>query len=477
MRTIIILFLTLATYQITSAQYVYTIKADSVKLTNCDSTELIIENHTQAVPGFLFNTGNGRTIFKRALTKINNNLYLVGADSLPVPGNAWVQGGNSFGATGVLGTLDNNHLDFYTNSVQQGRLTNTGNLLLGSTTDNGVKLQVVGTAYLKAGDGTLFGSITAADNNGRAAVFGERALSPVDYDHRGLQIDIFPDRATIHSFSNVRTVAPANLSLNENGGNVLIGTITDNGATLQTNGSITATQQVQAGNFVPGAPVSTSGAGFITQGSIRATGGFNLRDPAAGDNTMLGLFSTGGASVSLYSNNYAVLTGTAVGSNPSGSVIAIGSGFNPAAGSGIVNVLDLSTSGINMLSGSNSITYNYINLSPDINQTPYGTGITRGVFINPNLSAAADWRSIETVKGDNRLNTTSGNTGIGLNSAPLSKLDLQGDTGYSQFRMRTSYTPSSSTDANGNVGDFSWDGNYFYIKTPAGWKRSALTTF
>jgi hypothetical protein len=30
-----------------SAQYVYTIKADSVKLTNCDSSELIIENHTQ----------------------------------------------------------------------------------------------------------------------------------------------------------------------------------------------------------------------------------------------------------------------------------------------------------------------------------------------------------------------------------------------------------------------------------------------
>ncbi|MBO9204504.1 MULTISPECIES: hypothetical protein [Niastella] len=35
--------------------YVYTIKADSVKITNtCDTAELIIENHTQNVPGFLF---------------------------------------------------------------------------------------------------------------------------------------------------------------------------------------------------------------------------------------------------------------------------------------------------------------------------------------------------------------------------------------------------------------------------------------
>ena len=33
------------------AQDVYTIKADSTKLTGCDSNELIIENHTRNVPG------------------------------------------------------------------------------------------------------------------------------------------------------------------------------------------------------------------------------------------------------------------------------------------------------------------------------------------------------------------------------------------------------------------------------------------
>lgn len=64
------------------AQYVYTIKADSVKITNCDSAELIIENHTQGVPGFLYNTGRGRTIFKRALTRLNDSIYLIGADTL-----------------------------------------------------------------------------------------------------------------------------------------------------------------------------------------------------------------------------------------------------------------------------------------------------------------------------------------------------------------------------------------------------------
>jgi hypothetical protein len=65
-----------------SAQQIYTIKADTTKLTGCDSNELIIENHTQAVPSFLYNTGRGRTAFKRPLTKISDTFYLVGADTL-----------------------------------------------------------------------------------------------------------------------------------------------------------------------------------------------------------------------------------------------------------------------------------------------------------------------------------------------------------------------------------------------------------
>lgn len=64
-------------------QTVYTITADSVKITNTnDTAELIIQNHTQAVQGFLFNKGNGRTEFRKALQKLNDSTYLVGADTL-----------------------------------------------------------------------------------------------------------------------------------------------------------------------------------------------------------------------------------------------------------------------------------------------------------------------------------------------------------------------------------------------------------
>jgi len=71
---------------------------------------------------------------------------------------------------------------------------------------------------------------------------------------------------------------------------------------------------------------------------------------------------------------------------------------------------------------------------------------------------------------------SNGNVGIGTTS-PTAKLHIQGTTGYNQLRLATSYTPTSSNDINGNVGDIAWDDNFVYVKTSAGWKRAALSTF
>ncbi|MEZ5016978.1 MAG: hypothetical protein R2800_07985 [Flavipsychrobacter sp.] len=71
-----------------------------------------------------------------------------------------------------------------------------------------------------------------------------------------------------------------------------------------------------------------------------------------------------------------------------------------------------------------------------------------------------------------------GETGrMSNNNTPTALLDLDGTTGYNQLRLRTAYTPTSSSDTNGEAGDVSWDDDYIYIKTSTGWKRSALTTF
>jgi len=68
---------------------------------------------------------------------------------------------------------------------------------------------------------------------------------------------------------------------------------------------------------------------------------------------------------------------------------------------------------------------------------------------------------------------------FGINEdAPTSRLDVVGTHGYDQFRLRTSYTPTGSADANGETGDIAWDADFFYVKTGAGaWKRAALSTF
>jgi hypothetical protein len=145
MRKLLFLLIFLCLENVLHAQYVYTIKADSVKITNtCDTAELIIENHTQTVPGFLFNKGRGRTEFRRGLLKITDSIYIVGGDTLRM--NSWLQGGNRFGTTGVFGTMDNNNVDFYSNGLQRARLTNSGSFLIGNNPiDNGEKLQVGGS--------------------------------------------------------------------------------------------------------------------------------------------------------------------------------------------------------------------------------------------------------------------------------------------------------------------------------------------
>lgn len=62
-------------------------------------------------------------------------------------------------------------------------------------------------------------------------------------------------------------------------------------------------------------------------------------------------------------------------------------------------------------------------------------------------------------------------------TSPTARLDVNSSTGYNQVRIRTSYTPTGTSDTNGNVGDIAWDDSYFYVKTTAGWKRAALSTW
>jgi len=77
------------------------------------------------------------------------------------------------------------------------------------------------------------------------------------------------------------------------------------------------------------------------------------------------------------------------------------------------------------------------NINPTINQTGGANGITRGLYVNPTLTAAADWRSIEW----------SNNTGWGLYGAGTAPNYLNGDLGIGT----TSPTERLTISYNNNV--------------------------
>ncbi|PUZ22871.1 hypothetical protein DCC81_20845 [Chitinophaga parva] len=79
--------------QVASAQYVYKIKADTVRIYNtCDTAELVLQNRTQNVLGYLYNKGDGVTEFRAlgavdSMYRHNDTLFYRTADGRTIPVN------------------------------------------------------------------------------------------------------------------------------------------------------------------------------------------------------------------------------------------------------------------------------------------------------------------------------------------------------------------------------------------------------
>lgn len=85
MKKLLFLLLVMAAVHPIMAQQVYQIRADSVRIYNvCDTAELILENRTSKVNGYLFNKGNGRTEFRKIdLVSVGNHqLAIAGQDTI-----------------------------------------------------------------------------------------------------------------------------------------------------------------------------------------------------------------------------------------------------------------------------------------------------------------------------------------------------------------------------------------------------------
>ena len=158
-------------------------------------------------------------------------------------------------------------------------------------------------------------------------------------------------------------------------------------------------------------------------GSAYSVGGYRSQfNGVALANTSLtsGVFGFSGSNTFTFMQ----LTGISGVNNATFAKFSSTSAFSPT--SGVSNMLGSSGS-FSPTSGTSE--FNGFVIDHTINQTGGANGITRGIYINPTLTAVADYRAIETTMGNIMLATTSGSVSIGSASAPTNKLSVIGASG------------------------------------------------
>ncbi len=189
--------------------------------------------------------------------------------------NAFVQGGNSFGTTGVLGTNDANDLQLKTGGTAKLTVQNsTGNVGIG-TTAPGTKLDVAGN--VRAGNSDTVIGTHASYGTGFSAFFRQGS----DYSLLTDGTNTFLNAPLAGGDIAIRTGNQEKVRIQGSTGNVGIGTATP-GYKLQVEGTTALSLPTYAGAGIPAADA---------QDFVRNSFTFNDTTPVAISNTTLGATS------------------------------------------------------------------------------------------------------------------------------------------------------------------------------------------
>jgi len=359
-------------------------------------------------------------------------------------GSAWDQ---ISGASTFSGSLA-------TGQVAFGSATNTiagsNNLFWNNTNANlGIGNNAVNSVWKLGVDGNIattgflsFGSLTGSSSNAYLEV--QSSVFTL-YAGAGRALSFWSNALNRGQFTSA--------------GNLLIGTSVDNGNRFQVSGNTTlggnltltnsggtSFAYATAGTFLHDA-VGTSG-----QLLYSANGPYNIKFAGAGFGTILG--ATSGSQTT----NNTLLIQTRVNRNAnilqfntSTSISTLNVNVATISLLGVVAFDSLSNHAGSIQSGIKveetfdpnntlkDIRYNGVSIQPTINQTGGAVQITRGLIIQPTLTAAADWRSIEW----------SNNTGWGLYGTGTALNYLGGTLG---IKTTSPYSPSTfSLDVNGGL--------------------------
>lgn len=310
MKKLLFLLILLSIERSLHAQYVYTIKADSVKITNsCDTAELIIENHTQNVPGFLFNKGRGRTEFRRA-TLLNDSTVILGGDTLLIRGGDY-----------SLWKYDNNnnliHKPFSGDSVKvdnklfyvNGNMTQTGSLF------------TIGPAKVNVANSSLIFSYNQPVNptgTGNVAIGLHGLFQSLSTGGQNVAIGDYTMTAVSTGSANVAVGPGALQRLTSGIRNVSLGYQSMQWVT-------TSSENVDVGGFTSNATVGNNNV-FIGTGGVSFDG---LAKTIGSNNIHIGKRASGAEGrVSTNDNN--IVVGSHSYTNATTNTTIIGNGLNTA---------------------------------------------------------------------------------------------------------------------------------------------------
>ena len=189
-----------------------------------------------------------------------------------------------------------------------------------------------------------------------------------------------------------------------NNGNVGIGT-TNPVALLSLNGGTTAALGLNFGDATANLYRSAAGViktdGAFSTPTIQLTASANIHPVGNATLVLNGSLALGiGANVRIGGDNAQAPTS---GTSQQLLVNGVSTGFNPTSGTAVFNTLEV---------------------QQKINQTGGANGITRGIYINPTLTSAFDYRALEVATGNSIF---LGNVGIGT-TVPGAKLEVVGNS-------------------------------------------------
>ena len=218
-------------------------------------------------------------------------------------------------------------------------------LHVNSAGTTGIRIDTTGTA----GDAIYFNNSTALIRWAGGAYFNNKGMYSGTSDQQYITFD--------GSSTQVR------LQIKASNGNIGIGTTTDAGYKLDVNGTARFVSDIRSTTGVYIGTTATFAGVFPSGTAGRET--MNVRG---------GLFPSDIGIDVIISN----AQGDVANTTSNRTLLGLSRGFNPTSGSGI---------------------YNVIQINPTINQTGGASGASRGLYINPTLTSAFDFRAIEVASG------------------------------------------------------------------------------